>query len=611
VKPLAGQVWRDFRFALSELAVYEALMKLIGLAVFAPLSAWLFAAMLRASGRLAISNTEILDFALSPIGLATLLVLAAVAIAIGFAEQSGLLLIAAGAQVDRPVSAMAALAAMVHGLPRFLLLALSQVAVYAVVLAPFLIGIGATYFSLLAEADINFYLARKPPEFLLAFAIAAVLSLGLAAAWATLYVVWIFALPACVFDGDTPRAALRRSRELVRGRFFATAKPFVAWAALMSLLGMIVEGVLWCGEWVLLSIAGTNASLVAGAIAMMMLLHVIGLVVATFVGFTSNALLVARLYAAARERRGEASIDLSHVTPAANEPNLAWLFRRRVLFAGAAGLLVAATVLAGVLLEVVGHEIDVEITGHRGAAAEAPENTIAAIEKAIEAGADYCEIDVQESADGVLVVVHDADLKRVANVDAKIHETTCEDLRKFDVGVWFSDEFKGEKIPTLDEVIEVAKGRIKLNIELKYNGHDRQLATRVAESVARHEFEEHCVLTSLKIEGLREAKRANPQLKIGLAVARALGDLTKIESDFLSVNADFATAANVDTIQSVGKEVHIWTVNDRKTMLRMIDLGVDNIITDDPRLLYEVREQRADLSPAEKLLLTFEHWRTR
>jgi len=611
VKPLLGQVWQDFRRAIGELVIYEALMKLIGLAVFTPLSAWLFAAMLRASGRLAISNTEILDFALSPIGLLTFLVTAAVAVAIGFAEQSGLLLIAAGAQVGRPVSAMTALAEMVHGLPRFLKLALVQVVVYAAVLAPFLAGVGITYFSFLTEADINFYLAEKPPEFLLALVIAIVLAVGLAIAWATLYVIWIFALPVCVFDGQRPLAALRESRELVRGRFFAIAKPFVIWAALMSILGLIVEGVLWCVEWMLLSIAGTNASLVAGAIAMMMLLHVIGLVLVTFVGFTSNALLVTRLYVQARERNGQPPIDLSNVSPVAESPNLAWLFRRRVLFAGAAVLLVAAAVLAGVLLEVVDHEIDVEITGHRGAAAEAPENTIAAIEKAIEAGADYCEIDVQESADGILVVVHDADLKRVAGADAKIHETNCEDLQKFDVGSWFSDEFKGEKIPTLDEVINLAKGRIKLNIELKYNGHDRQLATRIAEAVARRQFEENCVLTSLEIEGLHEAKRANPKLKIGLAVARALGDLTKIESDFLSINADFATAANVDTIQQDGKAVHVWTVNDRETMLRLIDLGVDNIITDDPRLLYEVREQRANLSPAEKLLLTFKHWRTR
>lgn len=109
----------------------------------------------------------------------------------------------------------------------------------------------------------------------------------------------------------------------------------------------------------------------------------------------------------------------------------------------------------------------VQITAHRGASGSAPENTLIALQKAIEAGADYAEIDVQETSDGRLVLLHDPDLKRTTGLKKNIWQTTYNELKHLDAGSWFSDEFSAERIPLLEDAIELVRGKMLLNIELK------------------------------------------------------------------------------------------------------------------------------------------------
>ncbi|MFH1265716.1 MAG: glycerophosphodiester phosphodiesterase [Planctomycetota bacterium] len=235
----------------------------------------------------------------------------------------------------------------------------------------------------------------------------------------------------------------------------------------------------------------------------------------------------------------------------------------------------------------------VAVTAHRGSSHSAPENSLSAVRMAIEQGADYAEIDVQETADGVLVVLHDEDLMRVTGTAAKIWEIDYGDLARLDAGSWFSEEFRGERIPKLEEVVELAGNRIKLNIELKFNGHDQKLAQRVAETVGRRQFQQKCVVSSLDYDGLMEARRSDPRLKIGLVAARPIGDIAALDVDFLSVNTDIATAELIDRARAAGKQVHVWTVNDPEQMSALVDLGAENIITDDPPAMIARLRQRA------------------
>lgn len=229
-----------------------------------------------------------------------------------------------------------------------------------------------------------------------------------------------------------------------------------------------------------------------------------------------------------------------------------------------------------------------EITAHRGSSANAPENTLAAIEKAIEDGADYAEIDVRLTADGNLVLMHDASLERTAGSDEMIWNARWEYLRNLDAGSYFSSEYTGERIPSLEEVMDAASGRIRLNIEIKYSSHTPDLARKVAELIVEKDYVDRCVITSFKYDVLADVKAVSPDIKTGLIVTMPLGRYTALNHvDFYSLSAMFLSARQADMIHRLGYEIHVWGAKDEQTIRRMVEYGADNIIATDPVLARE------------------------
>ncbi len=245
----------------------------------------------------------------------------------------------------------------------------------------------------------------------------------------------------------------------------------------------------------------------------------------------------------------------------------------------------------------------VEITGHRGSKLRAPENTLSALRQAIAEGADYAEIDVQTTADGVVVLLHDADLMRVASVNRRLRDINYHELSGIDVGSWFAPEFSSERIPTLQEAIDVARGRIKLNIELKFTWPDPTLTRKVGNIIRQKKFSSDCVVSSLNFKALTEVKRTFPELSTGFIVFQVAGTLSRMEADFLSINAARATPRLVRQLHRQGKAVHVWTVNDLNNAISMVEMGVDNIITDYPEDLRSFLEAWKTLSDSEKIVL--------
>ena len=229
------------------------------------------------------------------------------------------------------------------------------------------------------------------------------------------------------------------------------------------------------------------------------------------------------------------------------------------------------------------------ITSHRGLSSEAPENTIPAIELAIEKFSDYAEIDVQETKDGVVILLHDSSLKRTTGVKKSIWNVTYEELLTYDAGSWFGNEYIGTVIPTLEEVLEVCQNRIKLNIEIKINGHEQYLIEKVVDLLEEYNFIDQCVITSTSYSALARVKELNSDIKTGYIMSIAYGYFYNKEyADFFSVKSSFITESMVRTAHSLGKEVHAWTVNSTTEVERLKQIGVDNIITDNPVKVREI-----------------------
>ncbi|HDL19261.1 MAG TPA: glycerophosphodiester phosphodiesterase [Bacteroidetes bacterium] len=230
-----------------------------------------------------------------------------------------------------------------------------------------------------------------------------------------------------------------------------------------------------------------------------------------------------------------------------------------------------------------------QITAHRGASGLAPENTLSAIRLAIEIGADFAEIDVQESADGGIFLLHDASIDRTTDKKGIIWELTSADLRAADAGSWYSPWFANEPVPDLSTVIDSMSGMIKLNIELKTNGHQIKLAERVVAIIEEKKFIDQCIVTSFDREEISKVKELNPGIKTGLIFSKIPKEnIWTAAYDLFSVHKKLVSDDFMKDAHQFGKEVHVWTVNKEKEMRKMIGYGVDNIITNYPGKTFQV-----------------------
>jgi len=233
---------------------------------------------------------------------------------------------------------------------------------------------------------------------------------------------------------------------------------------------------------------------------------------------------------------------------------------------------------------------------HRGASAAAPPNTLVAFEKAIELGADGIEFDVHLSADGVPVVIHDFTVDSTTDGSGRVAEMTLAQLKHLDAGSHFDRAFAGERIPTLGEVLEAVGSRLLLNIELKSTSlRDNGLEQAVIAQVEQHSLGDSVLFSSFNPLSLRRAKRLASHIPVGLLYApdlplplrRAwLAPLVPHEArhpKHTMVNAHYMAWA-----RQRGYRVNTWTVDDPDEMRRLIDLGVDGIITNVPDILCDV-----------------------
>jgi len=596
-----AHAWRLFRDEWRGLLLLNLAFQAAAFVVLAPLGNWLLVRLVSTSGRLALSNEDVLRFFLSPFGAVIVFMVAVATVASQLIEQAGFSWIAGGDLHGEPTSAGAALSQLARAAPRLIRLASRQVAIGLLGLAP-LLAIGGAAFALITRRnDIYYLVTERPPIFWWGALLAAALGLTAAGWLLCLRIRWAFAMPVCLLARASARDALRESARLVkksRGSSIRIALFAIGWWGVSAAaLAVSLETLKLAGGPLLHGLQGQLGFLLAG-VAILVLLNLLVVAGFGFFGPLGDALLTLELY---REARGA-----DHGMLGSRERTV---LRSRWFLPGVTtGLVVAGLASAFVVAEFMDIRRDLKITAHRGSSARAPENTLSAIRAAIGDGADFAEIDVQEIADGALVLFHDTDLKRVAGIDTKIWEIDLARFRQLDVGAWFSEEFKGERVATLEDAIRLARGRIRLNIELKLHGHEKRLVEQAVAVLERERFQSECVISSLSQETLESVRRLAPDLKIGLIVFEAVGDLTALDVDFLSIRAARANARLLRRARRRGLEVHVWTANLPAAMASFIDLGVDNIITDHPARLRTILREREALSDQEKILLALRNW---
>ena len=592
---------RDFRSCWKQLVLTDVAYKIVAFVVLTPLLASLFRVLLAAAGETVLADQDILFFFLGPVGWICFIAVGALWLGIVALEQSALMGILCASQQQQRIGVLDALHFAKDSAWPVLRVTTRLVAFTLLIVAPFLVVAGLVYSFLLTEYDINFYLKEKPPVFLVAVGIGGILIVTLVPVLLRMFTGWFYALPLVLFEQTSPSSALRVSRERAHGHRRTLLLWIVGWAVASIILSALTTTIVVAlGRSLVPHVTGSLALLAIAIGVTLILWSGLGLVV-NLLSTTTFAVIQFKLY---RQIGSQGTVDLPRRNFVEGSQKSAGiqLTPTRLFGAGVVGVLLAVAI-GVVVIRSVRMEDDTQITAHRGSSAAAPENTMAAVKRAIEDGADWVEIDVQETANGEVVLFHDSDFMKLAGVNLKIWDATMAELKDIDVGSWFGEEFQDERVPTLGEVLAECKGKVGVNIELKYYGHDKQLEQRVAEIVEAHAMEPNVVLMSLKLNAVKKMKSLRPTWKVGLLMSVSAGDLRSIDADFLAVNARFATHSLIQTAHASGKEVHVWTVNDAPTMSTMVGRGVDNLITDKPALAKSVLEQRAQMSAPERLLL--------
>lgn len=247
---------------------------------------------------------------------------------------------------------------------------------------------------------------------------------------------------------------------------------------------------------------------------------------------------------------------------------------------------------------------NIEVTAHRGGSLDFPENTMSAFRGAQKVGADWIELDIQQTKDRKIVISHDTNVFRVTGVNRDIIDMTYEEISKLDAGSFFSEKFKGEKMPLLEEALEFAKNNnVKLNIELKPTGKEIDFEKDVVELIKKYDFIDRCVVTSQVYSAVENVKKIDSNIKTLYVMSVAIGDITNLEyADNFSVEATNVNEELVNLVHSKGKKLFVWTINTKENINKMIDLGVDNIITDDYPLAVRLVKEYKNSNLIEKLI---------
>jgi glycerophosphoryl diester phosphodiesterase len=232
---------------------------------------------------------------------------------------------------------------------------------------------------------------------------------------------------------------------------------------------------------------------------------------------------------------------------------------------------------------------------HRGASGYFPENTRLAFEKAIEARADMIEIDCQTTSDGHIVVFHDERLNRTAGVSGTVKNKTLQQLKKLDVGQWKKRSFRGERVLTLEEVLEIIAGKVDLCVDIKqFNASQPGMEIKLLFIVSHYDYLDQTIFSSLDYHCLERVRELAPEARIGVIYGAGVKAdpfvaAERLEASSIHVQRQMATRPFLDKAWETGLDVHVWTVNEVRDIEKFASLGVQGIVSDYPEKFWQLK----------------------
>lgn len=558
---------------------FELLYKLVSFTISIPLFGQLFYGIMRLNGYGYITIDNVFEFASSPFTIILVLLWLFLLAAYSMLDISAVLFILDQSGQKKKVTLLQTIKFSVMNAARMFRSGNVRLILMLLFIIPFLnIGAASGFVTTFSIPEFILEYVHSHPWILIAFTALALVCLFFLLRW--LYVFPYFTLEKCSFREAVKKSvALGKMHRAVDFAFLIVIQVFY-----YLIYFLFVSLGLKAVYSISTALSGLSFIKIVSASALWLFLLFAQLLVVALGTPFSYACISIHYF----RRKMECGEKIIHTT--APEYERSRRMKRRLLIAQ---LAVALLSLMGASFMVYGFNTGklklqveylhaTEVTAHRGASAIYPENTMAAFHGAVDQDADWIELDIQQSADGEIFVMHDTNLKRTAGINRNTWEMTWEELSQADVGSFFGSEFAGERIPLLSEVIDFAKeNNVRLNIEIKPTGHETDFEQSVVDLIREKNFEDYCVVTSQNYSVLERVKEYDEDIKTVYVMSLAYGNMNFFTAaDAFSVESSNVTASLVSRVHNAGKEIYAWTVNTKNSINKMIDRNVDNIITD-------------------------------
>ncbi len=597
----------DIRYHGHAYVMTDILFKIFAFFIWAPIASWFFNYLLGLYGSAAVSNTDIIGLILSPLGVLSLFVGSLGLLTLFFAEHAVLMAIAFASQKERKIHWFGAFSLLKQKIKPLIIWGGSSIFIAILTLIPIFLGLLFLYAQLISLYDINYYLQERPKEFIQFLSMALPLLILALLLSGYLYISWLFALPIILFEPKQGLMALvKTTYSRLYGRFWHIVFTLLLWWAILLMAAFlyqfVIEDIL---ANTLFKLNTHSPKWVFSVMSIMFFLEIAFDSLWQLVAIIGTVVIFVQIYSK------EFQSDFGKIAPLSSSvEKFSFSVKLHYLWGFAiVTILVIAVSFSYNLSRSFTKEDKVNIIAHRGASSEAPPNSRSAFLQAIKDGADYIELDVQETKDGIVIVHHDKDYKLSSNINKGVHELTWAEAQHIDIGESFSPAFKGEKVISLQETLALAKGKINLLIELKYYGYNQQLEERVLALVVDAGMQDNVRYMSLNLEAMQKLKKLQPSARVGyISSAATIGDLSRINLDFIAVSSSLASRNFVKRTQKNSKNIGVWTIDDVDMMMRFLDLQVNDIITNKPSLLRAVLDERKNMSKADLLISFYYHY---
>ncbi|EOS55073.1 glycerophosphodiester phosphodiesterase [Paenibacillus barengoltzii] len=577
---LIGRSIRDFRKYSGKLLLFQLLYMLATSVFVLPVTTFLFNRVLRVVGSGSLLNGEVYRLGLSYKGVAGLILIGLVASFTLLIELLVLIVLIQQRFFGKSIAISDAVLTVLHKMPKLFGFGVFQLLLLLLLLIPFVDSpLSASFYALF---NVPIFLNNQVLDASFTMTVAYLMLIA-----GLLYTLlrWIFVLHCIVLEDMNLRQAVRQSHQLTQGRrwrLFGTLLLFNCMvvgvtSAVVTALGNIPS---WLDLDVLALVSQHYSLTVSTVLAYLLELLLLPI----------NLFVLTRLYYALGRLKwirpkDQLQVRRSRIGRLENQiidwwKGLKW---KRMAYVLSAALYISLALLIGLRANesLVYAKWNVQIAVHRGDTSNAPENSLPALISAIEKGFQVVELDVQLTKDGIAVLNHDSDLRRMTGLKKRVADMNFNEVQQLYIGM----DANGYPIhiPSLSSVLAEAQGRIKLLLDLKPNGAPSEaLAEEVVRLIKEAGVEEEVRVQSFDGEVLGRIRELAPEIKIGRILFFALGDLSVLDVDFYTIEQVMLTDFLVDQAHADGREVWVWTVNSRRDMKEVLKYPIDGIITDYP-----------------------------